>query len=84
MKVITKEEADKLSYVYKAEKANKCIEAIKNLEVDQSLIIEKADWEPKTSPVVMISSYRKEGKIKGTFRTKTLTDEVGWVVTRLD
>ena len=55
---------------------------IDNLMVGQSLLINKEEWEGKSSPASYASKLIKESRGQKKFQVRLFKDESGWVVIR--
>lgn len=84
MKKITQEEFNSLALKSGSLRnrlcANEAIKKdIKTLGVGEMVLITKDEWVGKTSPMGTVNSWFKDIR----FKTRTLVDDSGWVVTRI-
>ena len=80
MKKITKEEAEKLQT--KLGSSTVVRTEVTFMKVGEVLIIEKRDWTQKKGPGQMLQ--RVTEKTKQRYTLKTLADESGWLVERIE
>lgn len=80
MKIISKEEANKLNY-HRYKKTNLLRGYLGKLKIGESVQIDKKEWLP-TSPVSqLIYALGKNSEKK--FSRRILEGKVGWVITRI-
>ncbi len=80
MKKITKEDAAKLATKIGSSSAVRT--AVIYLQVGEVLVIERSDWTQKKGPGQMVQRVTERTKQK--YTVKTLADDSGWVVERVE
>lgn len=84
MKILTAQEYVSLQSQFKKKgpktvKGGQFVKAIQSLNLGEILLIESSDWKLKSSPSTYLHAYKKNKK----FKTSSLLDGKGWIITRI-
>ena len=92
MKKLTKEEQEAIVELTRGpgqksphDNTKKFFDLVDDLEVHETAFVATNEWFPKTAPYVLIQQMSRDGRrFDGRkFSGSTLTDNSGWIVTRL-
>jgi hypothetical protein len=81
MEIISKEEFGKLPS--KRGRTSEIMKCIDQLEVGQALVINKEDWIAKSRPTNLILQNFRNSRSSKKFVTRTLLEDKGWAVLRI-
>ena len=84
MKIISKEEYDKILFRYTSRDQNKDVyQLLRQLQINEALIIKKDEWKGKKPATGNILGVFRKSRTPHKFTTKTLEDKSGWAVLRI-